>query len=205
MPSAITRSYHDRHAIRQGFTSSIWLLSKTEVLAAAPAAPADRRLLSISRPTVGSSSTSSLGRCNKTAARSRRRRIPRARPARRSIQSCMPGADQLAHAPITIRRAQVIDALELQQLPAGEDLVDRHLLSHVAEHAANGPRSFRASMPATALAGIGGQQRRGCGVCGLPACRPSCRAALWHSETEVVECLHSPVRLLQMGQLQQGH
>ena len=119
---------------------------------------------------------------------------------------------QLGDAGIALTALEVIEvALELQQLTAGQDLVDRHLLGHVAEQVAHAPRFAQGIEAGDAhAAGIrgeqGGQDAQGGGLAGAVGAEQAVEAAGGHRQIEAVEGHHlgtlAAVGLAQVPQLQ---
>ena len=86
-------------------------------------------------------------------------------------------------------------SLQPHQLAAGEDLVDRHLLGHVAQQTPHGPglaQGIQATHPHQAA--VGGQQgaedAQGGGLAGAIGPKQAIEAAVWHLQGELIEGYH---------------
>ena len=119
--------------------------------------------------------------------------------------------DQVVDPPVPIRTTQVIQVpLELEQLPARQDLVDRHLLSHVTKQSADRP-GIREGINTGHLHRplIGpqkcGQDPHGRGLAGSVGPKKTEQTGLRHRQREIPQGLHSSVGLVKLSQFNQCH
>ena len=117
---------------------------------------------------------------------------------------------ELINAATTGSRIEVIEAgLQLQELAATEDLVDRHLLGHVAQLLAGSTRiGYRIDSSDLHRAGIGGQQGaenpQAGGLASTIGAEQAIEAAGRHVQAHPIEGLQVPIALAELIELNHG-